>query len=42
MLKREVEERRKKTAEAAATAETEKNVGSSQVEELLRELRFEI
>lgn len=42
MLKREVEERRKKTAEAAATAEMEKNAGSSQVEELLRELRFEL
>ena len=42
MLKKEVAERRKKTAEAAATVEPEKSSGSSQVEELLRELSLEI
>ena len=44
MLKKEVEERRKRAAEsvAAATVEMEKKEGSNQVEELLRELRFEL
>lgn len=46
MLKKEVEERRKRAAESVAAAtvemEKEKKEGSNQVEELLRELRFEL